>query len=189
MNGANVDHGNLEGQTPLFLSASRGWVDQVSLLLASHANPSLKDVRGISPLMIAVQKGHDKVVDMLRRYYLHKFLPALPNVATLRFSGSATTPVTDVRETLSSSSKIIYEINPLLQSAAIGDLSKVSRLIRDGVDLETSDQLGYTALALAAEKGYYDIVRILIMNGANVDHGNLEGQTPLFLSASRGWVD
>ena len=53
------------GRPPMFWAAAGGYEHVVRLLLERKANPNFADEDGQTPLSIAKQNGHYKVVDML----------------------------------------------------------------------------------------------------------------------------
>ncbi len=56
----------------------------------------------------------------------------------------------------------------LVTRAGEGDAGAVARLLAAGVDPNARDRNGNTALILAADKGYIDVVRVLLERGAAV---------------------
>lgn len=66
----------------------------------------------------------------------------------------------------------------------------VSELKRRGIDIDTPDRDGFTALSFSLFNGDLDAARVLIGEGANVNKPiNGEGFTPLMLAASKGNPD
>ena len=57
-------------------------------------------------------------------------------------------------------------------------------LLDFGPDLDQVDDMGYTALHLAVEKGYADIVAELLRRGANPNIANIHGRTPAFMAVN-----
>ena len=66
----------------------------------------------------------------------------------------------------------------MLFSIARGDIGTVRQLLDTGIGANFSMN-GTTPLHLATEKGYSNIVKLLIENGANLLAQNAEGHTPL----------
>ncbi|PQE30879.1 ankyrin repeat-containing protein [Rutstroemia sp. NJR-2017a WRK4] len=56
------------GRTPLWLAASRGYVEIVEYLLKHKADPSISDNDGKTPLIIALQKKRNLVVEVIRKH-------------------------------------------------------------------------------------------------------------------------
>ena len=75
------------------------------------------------------------------------------------------------------------EAPPPLHSAALEDrLEDVNALLAEGVDVNSFDASGYSALMLAAEKNNLDVVKHLISHGADLEARNPMGQTSLMLA-------
>jgi predicted Ser/Thr protein kinase len=74
----------------------------------------------------------------------------------------------------------------LLQAAEEGQVERVKKLIRKGVNLEARDEMGETALMKAAHKGYIHTVKLLLANGADVHAKNPFGETALSLASREG---
>jgi len=60
-----------DGRTALHMAAQRGDVAMISLLLAHHANPQLRDHQGWTPLDRAVKWRHPDAAAALRNATLH----------------------------------------------------------------------------------------------------------------------
>jgi ankyrin repeat protein len=57
----------------------------------------------------------------------------------------------------------------LVSAAAEGDLDAVSSLLDDGVDVDSRDATGRTAVTAAVYGGHADLVRLLVEEGADLD--------------------
>ncbi len=66
--GANVNHRNEGGFTPLMHVAYAGNVELVKFLLENGADANAKTANGKTPLIFAREKGGDDVVDLLRKH-------------------------------------------------------------------------------------------------------------------------
>jgi hypothetical protein len=78
-------------------------------------------------------------------------------------------------------------VTEFLSAAATGDIGKIERLLACGLDINSSDRLGYTALLEAICFGHYEMVELLLQHEADVNrkvtHG---GATLLHAAIERG---
>ena len=56
----------------------------------------------------------------------------------------------------------------LVYWSSIGDVAEVEKTLANGVDVNQTDDEGYSALQAAAENGYLDVVKLLVEKGANI---------------------
>ncbi len=78
----------------------------------------------------------------------------------------------------------------LIQAAKTGNIIHVQALLAKGVNANAKDSEGTTALMFAAQKGYTEIVRILLNNDANVNLASRRfGLTALMLAAAHKQPD
>lgn len=64
--------------------------------------------------------------------------------------------------------------------------SSILRVINDVVFFGVSESTAETALTLAAQGGYEDLVRLLLERGAYIEHRDNKGYTPLINAAING---
>lgn len=57
----------------------------------------------------------------------------------------------------------------LFEAARTGDIAKVKTLLDQGVDVNTKNRYGATALSYASDKGHIELARLLIERGADVN--------------------
>lgn len=74
----------------------------------------------------------------------------------------------------------------LIFAASQGDLNEIRRLISHGVDVNSSDYDGRTALHLAAAEGQTETVKFLLRKGADKDYKDRWGNTPMADAQSGG---
>lgn len=74
----------------------------------------------------------------------------------------------------------------LWQAARQGNLVIVQIILTAGVDINTRDQFGNTALNLAAEAGHVEIVRYLLDSGADIENLGGAQKTPLMNATFAG---
>lgn len=58
----------------------------------------------------------------------------------------------------------------LVYWASIGDVEQVENGLQEGLDVNSADEEGYSALQAAAENDHLEIVKLLVSKGADVDH-------------------
>ncbi|MDB4342005.1 ankyrin repeat domain-containing protein [bacterium] len=75
----------------------------------------------------------------------------------------------------------------LVEASEKGDLSKVQQLLDSGADPNVEDYANHTALYYAAEKGHFNIAKLLLEKGAKVDHES--GDSALLWACHYGHVD
>ena len=75
---------------------------------------------------------------------------------------------------------------PLVEAARTADADAVRDLLERGVDVDTAETDGTTALHWAAYKGDTETAQLLLQAGAEPEAANRYGVTPLALAAGRG---
>ncbi len=77
----------------------------------------------------------------------------------------------------------------LTSAAANGNLEKVKSIIDSGIDINSKDDHGYTALIEASKYGHYDIVKYLITSKAEIDLQGWHCYTALAFATERGHLE
>ena len=77
----------------------------------------------------------------------------------------------------------------MLIMAEKGDKKTIEELLHDGVDINSNNDKGLTALMLATQEGHKDIVELLLQNGADITLKNHEGKTALDLAKDEGFTE
>lgn len=81
-------------------------------------------------------------------------------------------------------------LTPLMEAAS-GGYHEVGRvLIGKGADVNAAPVPSSkdTALTIAADKGHYKFVELILRHGALVDVKNKKGNSPLWLACNGGWA-
>lgn len=143
-----INHIDNNGCTPLNSAAWAGHKEIVKYLLDSKADPNLA-IRGIVPLMVALDRDQREIVDIL--------LDAGCDVNIANAEGWT----------------------PLLSAVSKGCCALVEKMLAAGGNVNSQDQKKHTPLLIASEKNYDEIVRTLIAHGANLNDANALGNTSL----------
>ena len=81
------------------------------------------------------------------------------------------------------------QVERLHTAAQQGDLDTIKAVLAEGVDVNTSNAIGATALHVAASAGQTGACELLLARGANPNARILNGQTPLHWAAYSKQVD
>jgi ankyrin repeat protein len=149
------------GATPLLRAAHASDVAAVQLLLAHKALVDLPNASGITPLMAAAGVGVSQNTSRAKK----KTEPASLEVARLLIEAGA-----DVNRVTHDPRRI--RTDPLVREAMYGFIFQMA------FDYAYLPPSGRTALHGAAQKGWNDMVRLLVENGANVQPVDASGRTP-----------
>merc|ERR1711992_272726 len=194
---ANKEHRNVSDYTPLSLAASGGYVTIIKLLLAHGAeiNSRTGSKLGISPLMLAAMNGHTASVKLLLDMGsdINAQIETNRNTAlTLAcFQGrhEVVSLLLDRKANVEHRAKT--GLTPLMEAAS-GGYTEVGRVLLDkGADVNAAPVPSSrdTALTIAADKGHYRFVELLLSRGAQVDVRNKKGNSSLWLAANGGHLD
>jgi ankyrin repeat protein len=74
------------------------------------------------------------------------------------------------------------------QAASVGDLLALQSFLSNGVNVDVTDDEGYTPLMSAACRGQVGAMKMMLDNGAKLDESNLYGLTPLMSASANGYV-
>ena len=79
----------------------------------------------------------------------------------------------------------------LFYASQVGDISSVQQLLYEGIDVNSKDVRGNTALIIASQYGHLRVVNLLLAKKANVEHKCLyaRGYTALMWACDKGHVE
>jgi ankyrin repeat protein len=149
------------GATPLLRAAHASDVAAVKLLLEHKALVDLPNASGITPLMAAAGVGVSQNTSRAKK----KTEAASVEVAKLLIEAGA-----DVNRVTHDPRRI--RTDPLVREAMYGFIFQMA------FDYAYLPPSGRTALHGAAQKGWNDMVRLLVENGAEVQPVDTSGRTP-----------
>jgi ankyrin repeat protein len=208
--GANPDHINKKGGTPLYIACIHdNFGEIVDLLLDHKANPNLLTLKGNSPLAHAAVSPH--ALNIVAKLLKHKANPdttwngrpllalfpekkalvkmllkygAKPVASNTTSPSSEKLPKSDFdKEALElQEDKKIYL---LINAVEAGNYHEVYRLVEEGADPNGAcfSSRGLTAMHVAAIGGQIQIMKYLHQHGGDINKKNGAGQTPLNLAA------
>jgi ankyrin repeat protein len=138
----------------------RGDLERVKTLLKDHPwLVSIDNIRGPTPLLLAVKCGERNVVELL-----------IANNADVK-------------------AKTINGWTPLHLAAQKGRSDMAELLLNKGAIIDAKDSLGLTPLHWAAAQGHKDVAVLLLANKAEVNAKDAYGYTPLHWAAEAGCKD
>ena len=70
-----------------------------------------------------------------------------------------------------------------------GDIKQVENILDEGLDVESTDRNGWTAMIRAAEEGQLDVVELLLRQGADPAHGKRGQLLPIHFAAEFGHLN
>ncbi|XP_070579675.1 transient receptor potential cation channel subfamily A member 1-like [Ptychodera flava] len=147
---ADVNWKDSEEQLPLHVAAHNGCLECVRLLVeATPTRINEDDIDGNTPLLLAAEKGHDKVVQHLLKV------------------GADISSKDENRRT------------SLALAAKEGRTDTVKVLLKNHAEIDAVDKNRNTPLHLSAGKGHVEVTRLLLDNGANANILNDGGNSAL----------
>lgn len=134
------------------------------LALGANIPQEFAEEMGISPTIMLLVLGMLLTVSLLN--YAFKLLPT-----------GVEEPVAEVADSRFELLTAIYK----------GDQARVYELLNMEVKINFYEQ-GFTPLHLAVERGYPDIVRMLVNSGADIEAQNAEGKTPVEVALDKKYI-
>lgn len=157
----------------LLTVASTGNAAFLDELLKAKLDPDIGDSKGRTPLHIAASKGHEECALVLLKHAC--------NVHVRDMDGNNA-----LWEAISAKHHSIFRI--LYHCAAISDpytagdllctaskrndLTVMKELLKNGLNIDSRDRYGVTAVQIAMAENHPDMVNLLVMNGADIKDVN-----------------
>ena len=188
-NGAPIDLGDKDKNTPLALAARHGCQESLQLLIDREANPNIKNNQGQSALLEALEKSKDKRdMDTIEK------LIAAPKVDVNLQTNTGQTALhyaardgeaSLMENLIKRNAKVNVEASngwTPLHYAARSAKSECVRLILkhkpQDFDIDSETEIGWTALHFAARTGKVDSMQSLLGDGADIDAATHLGWKP-----------
>lgn len=173
--GVNIDATNRQGRTAIVIASLNKHYECVSFLISAGADINKQDETCFNPFLLSCLNNDLTLLRIM--------IPAKPDLTLLtRFGGVGITPASEkghveiVRELLEKTEMNVNHTNfvgwtPLLEAIVLNDggdkQQQIVKLLLDhGANPHMTDKYGKKPLELAREKGYQEIVELLIAAGA-----------------------
>ena len=142
-------------------------------LIDLGADVNITDDYGLTPLDEAFNFDDTKMIELLEQNGATRGqaspLKAVPTANTIR--------------------AVPTETDRLFSATKNADTETIVRLLDAGVNIEATNDSGYTALMLAAKYGHIETVELLLDRGANIEATDENETTALILAALYGHIE
>lgn len=191
------------------------WLAIVKALLDKGANPDIRSTMGSTALNVAQDYGNQDIAKILidggaKRVLTYKGLGLNESLLMAAANGDAKEVIEALKGGADPQAVSRTGVTPLLAATFGGSVEAVRAVVEHGADVNnvasgyrawtwtaehiaTTEQplaktasLNYTALILAAEKGFPDIVAYLLEKGADPKQTNAKGDTALSVASEQG---
>ncbi|KIY02698.1 uncharacterized protein Z520_01163 [Fonsecaea multimorphosa CBS 102226] len=183
-----VNWRNSREQTPLLVTALKGYDEVVKFLMDAGADVNVQDKGGLTALMAASLSGYDKVVKSLVDAGVNLDTEAGYHLAPLKRFGLYCPEIVkfmvDGRGYIDAYAEDEFDYGAE-HVAAFKKLAE--RLIDTRTAIKAPDGPSETALRLASDGGYDEVVKILVDAGANIDLQDKYGESALLKASGRGF--
>ena len=170
----DVNAVNDEGNSLLYVAASKNQLGKISFLLNKGADVNFKNERGASPLNVACDRTALDAIQLLidggadvntrtTRGNTPLSCAASGKGCTLvkTYAFNTTYDFTNVAEILLDNGADVNLLNPLLIAARSGNVKMVQLLLAKGANINATDAEGQNVLQIAEQQGHTNIVKFL----------------------------
>ena len=170
----DVNAVNEEGNSLLYIAASKNQLSKIHFLLDKGANVNFKNERGASPLNVACDRTALDAIQLLidggadvntrtNRGNTPLSCAASGKGCTLvkTYAFNTTYDFTNVAEILLDNGADVNLLNPLLIAARSGNVKMVQLLLAKGANINATDAEGQNVLQIAEQQGHTNIVKFL----------------------------
>ncbi len=180
--------------TPLMISAWRGEVDIVRLLLFQGEDVNVRSSDGHTALSRASWKGHLEIVDLLLQagaeMSIDEEVETSPFALAVKY-GHKEVVLELIQDFIEKNGAINLFDRALYTTSGHWDVEIVEAIVDAGVDFKIEDdkQLSSSLLLNAALKGKGNLIAISVEHGADINTTNEAGKTAMMLAAESGYKD
>ena len=80
-------------------------------------------------------------------------------------------------------------VESFVRAAEVGDVTTVVQLLKDGMPVDVSYGIGWTALHRATLRNRIDVAELLLLEGADVNRQDVIEDTPLHMAARYNYTE
>jgi ankyrin repeat protein len=193
-NGAPIDARDLAGATALYAAAESERPASVALLLAKGADPNLAGRSEVTPLAAAAFKGNERIVEELLACGADPKIADSTGKAAVTYAaarGFAEIVRRLMDAGVDASLRYGHGVTALMWAAGHEDgvgaqaaEATATLLLTRGAPIDAADDRGRTALMMAAELGYREMVDLLVKQGADRAIRDKGGKTAFDLATN-----
>lgn len=192
--GANINHSNNFGYTPLFVASMFDNLKRIKLLIENGADISKKDNSGRTVLFAAFLSDDSEILQCLIENGANINEVDEDGISPLQY-------LCGVTRKKNESFTGMAKLNSILQMFIPGRTEnmgnsfeeqlkhKLFLLVKNGADVNIADRKGLTSLMAACDTQKNKIVELLISMGAHVDDADNDGITALIIGCFHGYYD
>jgi uncharacterized protein len=155
--GTNINRKDEDGWTALMYAVLKDYPEIVKYLIRSGADANIESPQGECALYIAAFSGHQEIFAEL----FSLTSPQMRQEAELKLS--------QVLQEKQREAAVKPGVRGLISSASVGDILKVKKAIETGINVNSTDEVGETALRAAVAGRHLDLTILLVEAGANVN--------------------
>ena len=185
--GVDINSEDNRRRTALLRAIEGKHSDIVKFLIDHSADINTKNRNQQTPLHIAANIGNKKTVELLLGKGSN--IEAKDRFGRTPLFTAMTSTSEDRREIIDLLIDKGAKVPEFHLAACIADMEKLKKRLQDGLDINSQQDIGSTALHIAANAGRKDIVDFLIDKGAKVDAKDNIELTPLYYAAMHNYRD
>ena len=174
-----------DGRNALHYVAMHGMVPEIKTLIEIGVNP-YRDNEGNFPLDLAIKNGNQEAQEILKQYDLD---------LGLQFC-SINNDFVKIKELLEKGANTEFkhkwseERNAFHFATTMGNVQSMDMLIKHGINVNTTDIKGFSALHLASSRNKVNAVNLILKTeGVNLNLPNKNGYTPILTAIENGHIE